>query len=141
MEYKRTGNDIIARLDKGDKIKESLTEIAKAEHIKDGFVSGIGAVDQAEISFFLLDEKKYDTVNFEEEFEVLSLNGTLSTYEDEPHQHIHIVLGRSDFSTIGGHLQDATVNITLELDIKILVDVEVNRKTNEEFGIQTLNFE
>lgn len=138
MEYKRSGNDVIARFDKGDKIMASLNDIAEKESIKTGFVSGIGAVNQAELSFFLIDSKEYQTVNFEEPFEVLSMNGTLSYVDNNPHQHVHMVLGKEDYSTIGGHLQEATVSITLEVHIKIL-DTEVTRETSSEFGIQTLD--
>lgn len=138
MEYKRSANDVIARLDKGDKIMASINEIAEKESIKAGFVSGIGAVNQAKLSFFLLGSNEYNTVNFEEPFEVLSMNGTLSYVDDSPHQHVHIVLGREDYSTIGGHLQEATVSVTLEVHIKIL-DTEVTRETSSEFGIQTLD--
>lgn len=118
---------------------ESLTAIAEAEAIKAGSVSAIGAVDKAIISYFLIDEQRYDTQTFEEPFEVLSLNGTLTTIDGKPHQHVHIVLGRSDFSTIGGHLQEATVNITLEMHITIL-DETVTRSEDDTFDIQTLHF-
>ncbi len=138
MEYKRSANDVIARLDKGDKIMASINEIAEKESIKAGFVSGIGAVNQAKLSFFLLGSNEYNTENFEEPFEVLSMNGTLSYVDDSPHQHVHMVLGREDYSTIGGHLQEATVSVTLEVHIKIL-DTEVTRETSSEFGIQTLD--
>lgn len=84
MEYKRSGSDILVRLDKGDKIKECLTELAKAEQIQTGFVSGIGAVDQVELSYFLPEEQKYQTKKFEGSFEVLSLKGTLSIFDKNP---------------------------------------------------------
>lgn len=139
MNYTRNGSTIMARLDRGDNIMESLTAIAEAEAIKAGSVSAIGAVDKAIISYFLIDEQRYDTQTFEEPFEVLSLNGTLTTVDEKPHQHVHIVLGRSDFSTIGGHLQEATVNITLEMHITIL-DETVTRSEDDTFDIQTLHF-
>lgn len=139
MDYQRHANDIIARFDKGDKVMETLTQIAEKENIKTGFVSAIGAVDSATLSYYTMDSKDYKTETFNEPFEVLSLNGTLSTYENNPHQHIHLVLGREDYSTIGGHLQEATVSITLEVHIKVL-EAEVTRQTNDEFGIQTLAF-
>ncbi|EKU93939.1 Predicted DNA-binding protein with PD1-like DNA-binding motif [Alloiococcus otitis] len=141
MEYKRSGSDILVRLDKGDKIKECLTELAKAEQIQTGFVSGIGAVDQVELSYFLPEEQKYQTKKFEGSFEVLSLKGTLSIFDKKPHQHLHIILGQEDYSTIGGHLEEARVNITLELDIKVLVNLGVKRETDPDLNIQALKFQ
>lgn len=139
MEYRKNGSDIIARFDKGDKVMESLGEIAEKEGIQSGFVSAIGAVNQAELSYYVLEKQAYETVNFEEDFEVLSMNGTLSVVEGSPHQHIHMVLGREDYSTIGGHLQDATVSITLEVHITVL-DEEVDRSKDKDTGVQTLHF-
>lgn len=138
MNYTRTGNDIMLRVDRGEKVMESIGKVAEKENIKAGFVSGIGAVDQAELSYFEVEKDGYNTVNFEEDFEVLSLNGTLSYVDNKSHQHVHMVLGREDFSTIGGHLQEATVSITLEVHITVL-DTEVNRKPDDKYTIQTLD--
>lgn len=138
MNYTCTGNDIMLRVDRGEKVMESIGKVAEKENIKAGFVSGIGAVDQAELSYFEVEKDGYNTVNFEEDFEVLSLNGTLSYVDNKPHQHVHMILGREDFSTIGGHLQEATVSITLEVHITVL-DTEVNRKPDDKYTIQTLD--
>lgn len=138
MNYTRTGNDIMLRVDRGEKVMESIGKVAEKENIKAGFVSGIGAVDQAELSYFEVEKDGYNTVNFEEDFEVLSLNGTLSYVDNKSHQHVHMILGREDFSTIGGHLQEATVSITLEVHITVL-DTEVNRKPDDKYTIQTLD--
>lgn len=138
MNYTRTGNDIMLRVDRGEKVMESIGKVAEKENIKAGFVSGIGAVDQAELSYFEVEKDGYKTVNFEEDFEVLSMSGTLSYVDNKPHQHVHMILGRKDFSTIGGHLQEATVSITLEVHITVL-DTEVNRKPDDKYTIQTLD--
>lgn len=133
MEYQRIGNKIIVRLDKGDKVVEQLTLIAKKEKIKTGTISGIGAVDFAQLNFYILKQQNYKTVDFNEEFEVLSLLGNFTLNEDEPNIHLHITLGRSDYSTIGGHLKEASVSITLEIFIDV-IDSEIIRQDNPELN-------
>ena len=57
MDFKRFGDKYIVRLDKGEEVVETLTEFIKDEDIKLGRVTGIGAVDFAEIGLFYTKEK------------------------------------------------------------------------------------
>ena len=45
MDYRRFGDRIIARIDKGEEIHEQLKSIALRENIKLAEVSALGAVD------------------------------------------------------------------------------------------------
>lgn len=138
MNYTRTGNDIMLRVDRGEKVMESINKVAEEENIKAGFVTGIGAVDQAKLSYFEVKDDTYETTTFEEDFEVLSMDGTLSYVDNKPHQHVHMILGRGDFSTIGGHLQEATVSITLEVHITVM-ETTVDRKPHDDYSIKVLD--
>ena len=139
MEYRRDGMTIVARLDKGDDVMAQLTYIAEQEDIQAGFVRGIGAVDHATISYFNIATREYQNQTFEEPFEVLSLEGTLTRKDSSPHQHLHIVLGRPDYSVIGGHLMEARVSVTFEAQITIL-NTQVGRKRSDEFDIDLIDF-
>lgn len=44
MEYRKFGNTIIARIDKGEEILEKIKEIALAENIKLANVNALGAI-------------------------------------------------------------------------------------------------
>ena len=50
-----------------------------------------------------------------EQVEVLSLIGDVALKDGEPKVHAHVVVGRSDGSTRGGHLMEAHVRPTLEV--------------------------
>jgi predicted DNA-binding protein with PD1-like motif len=50
-----------------------------------------------------------------EQVEVLILAGDVALKDGEPQVHAHVVLGRSDGSTCGGHLLEAHVWPTLEV--------------------------
>ncbi|MFK8243453.1 MULTISPECIES: DUF296 domain-containing protein [unclassified Facklamia] len=130
MEYQRLNNQIIVRFNRGDWLMENLIALAKKENIQAGYMSGIGAFDIAQLNFFFWELQNYKTTEFEEEFEVLSLNGNFSMNDGDPLIHLHTTLGRSDYSTIGGHLKDARVSITLELFIDVL-DTSLTRQSVE----------
>ena len=59
MEYKRFHNKYVVRLNSGEDILQSIKELAKKEGIRLGNVSGIGAVNKAEVGLFELAKKEY----------------------------------------------------------------------------------
>lgn len=50
-----------------------------------------------------------------EQVEVLSMIGDIATFNGKPVVHTHVVLGRHDGSTVGGHVWELHVNPTLEV--------------------------
>lgn len=139
MEYKKHEKQIVVRLDKGDHVMESLLAIAEKENIKSASITGLGAVDIANIAFFDIETKEYRTQQFNEMFEVLNLTGFLTQLDNKLHSHIHITLGRSDYSVIGGHLIEAQIGVTCEIVLNIL-DIPIHRQHDDELGIDTFGF-
>ena len=79
--------------------------------------------------------KEYEKIPIEEQVEVLSLVGDIASKGDgEPQVHAHVVLGRSDGMTRGGHLLEAYVRPTLEV---VLVESpeHLRREWDEEVGL------
>jgi len=123
-------SDYVLRLIKGEPVMEKIIEFCEKENISGASITGIGALEKAEIGHYSLKEKKYVTENFEEDLEVLALNGNISLKEKKPFVHAHVTLGKKDFTVIGGHLVSAKVGATLELFIHNLGSFE--RKKEEE---------
>jgi len=46
---------------------------------------------------------------------VLAMTGDIATFNANPVVHAHLVLGRRDGSTVGGHMWEAHVNPTVEV--------------------------
>lgn len=138
MKYKRFDNIIVLRLEIGEEIVASIVEVAKRENIKLATVSGIGAVDNLTIGVFKPNDKKYYSNHFEGDFEVLSLNGNLSTMNNEVYQHLHIAVGNVQGQAFGGHLNAAVVSVTAEIFINI-IDGEVDRFLDEDININLMN--
>ncbi|MBB5342141.1 PPC domain-containing DNA-binding protein [Tunturibacter empetritectus] len=100
---------------KGDEVLSGLTDFAKQYHVGDAHFTGIGAVSSALTAWFDLDRKLYHPLPVNEQVEVLSMIGDIASFQGRPIVHTHIVLGKQDGTTAGGHLFEAWVNPTLEV--------------------------
>jgi predicted DNA-binding protein with PD1-like motif len=113
-------NHHVLVLHAGDDALPAITEFAVRNHIEGGTLSAIGAFENATIAYWNWDTKEYEHIEVAEQVEVLSLDGSVARAGDDPKLHVHVILGRRDGSTIGGHLIRATVRPTLEV---FLVDL------------------
>ena len=59
MEYKRFGNKIVARIDRGEEILEQIKEIATKENIKLANINALGATNEFTVGVYNIEEKKY----------------------------------------------------------------------------------
>jgi hypothetical protein len=101
--------------DKGDEVMAALVEFARAKAVGAGHFTAIGAFEDLTLGYFDWESKKYRKIPVAEQVEVLSLIGDVALKDGEPKVHAHIVVGRSDGSTRGGHLLEGRVRPTLEL--------------------------
>jgi predicted DNA-binding protein with PD1-like motif len=102
-------------LQAGDEVKDALIRFAKAEHVKAASFTAIGAFERATVGWFDIQRKQYRPISIDEQVEMLSCIGDFSlTQEGEPQLHAHVVVGRSDGTTRGGHLLEARVRPTFE---------------------------
>lgn len=90
MDYKRFDKKIVARFDRGEEVHESLKKIALKEDIKLASISALGATDDFTIGVYKVDDKSYTEKNFKGIFEILAINGTITTKDDEYYPHLHI---------------------------------------------------
>lgn len=115
MNFKKLKNGLYAiELSRGDNPIESLSSFAR-EIKAGGFFQGIGALEWAEIGYFDIESKQYLHKKVDGYFELLSLMGNIVFADDKPLVHAHIILGKRDNSTIGGHLFAGNVSVTGEI--------------------------
>jgi predicted DNA-binding protein with PD1-like motif len=100
---------------KGDEALSGLTDFAIQYKVEDAHFTGIGAVSGATLAWLDAPKKIYHRIAVPEQVEVLSLIGDVATFNGKPVVHMHAVLGRSDGSTVGGHVFELDVNPTLEV--------------------------
>lgn len=139
MEYKRYGSKILIRLDPGEEIVAGVGEVCKAEGIRLGKVSGIGAVNKATVGLFKPDSKEYFSTTLEKPFEISNLTGNVSEMNGELYLHLHITLADIEHNAFGGHLNEAVVSATAEIWIDIL-DGKIDREFSDTIGLNLLKF-
>jgi len=134
MKYKRCGNKVIVRIDKGEEIVDRLKYLCRANAIKLGSISGIGAANRATIGLFETGTKQYLSKELVGDYEITHLSGNISTIRGEVYLHLHVTLSDSSYSAFGGHLSAAIVSGTCEVVIDI-IDGEMDREFSEEIGL------
>jgi predicted DNA-binding protein with PD1-like motif len=106
-------------LDRGDEVVSSLERFAGDHDLVASRLTAIGAFSAVTLGYFNWETKEYERIELDEQVEVLSLIGDVTLADGGVKLHAHVVLGRRDGSTRGGHLLKATVRPTLEV---LLVD-------------------
>jgi uncharacterized protein len=95
---------------------QGLKDFATEQNLADASFKAIGALASVRLAWFNPETKKYQTsVDLKEQVELLSLIGDVATYDGKPIVHAHVVVGRSDGTTAGGHLLEASVRPTCEV--------------------------
>lgn len=121
-------------MDQDADFMESLRGFAAEHDLQSATFHGIGAFSKATIAFFDRESKVYNPIAVDEQVEVLHVAGNLTWHEGDVRVHAHATLGRPDGATLGGHLVDATVWPTLELQCQTYT-TRVERVQNEAVGL------
>lgn len=137
MDYKRTGNSIIVRIDPGEEIIKALTTIVKKEDISLGFVTGIGAVNKLTLGLFRVTKKEYYSQELTGDYEIVALAGNITTMNGAPYFHLHMCASDENLNTYGGHLNEAHVSATAEIIIQVM-EGKVDRSFSEKIGLNLL---
>lgn len=119
---------------------ETLRLFCVDKGIKAGVIHGIGAVSEATLRFFNPITKQYVDKTFTEQMEIANLTGNISTLNGETYLHLHVVLGRADYSALAGHLLTTTICGAGEFVVE-RYDATVERKLDEEIGLNVYELE
>ena len=141
MKSKETtiGRVIIAKIEPNEDLFDSIKELIKKHKIKSGLINVIGALKQFTIGYFDIEKKEYSIKTFDEDIELISCMGNISFKENEPIIHLHVSVGREDYSIIGGHLnQPSIVSITAEVYIYEVNQV-IMRANDPQFDLSLLD--
>jgi len=123
---------------KGDEALSGLTDFAVKYHVEDAHLTGSGAVSSATVAWLDLPKKLYHRITVPTQVEVLSLIGDIATYNGKPIVHMHAVMGRSDGSTVGGHVWELNANPTLEVFVTVNA-VPLKKRADEPSGMKLID--
>lgn len=103
--------------DKGDEMISGLKGFTEEQQLFGSHFTAIGAFSGVTLGYFQRDRMEYKEIPVNEQVEVLSLVGNIAAKGDDYKVHAHVVVGRSDGSTLGGHILKAEVWPTLEVTL------------------------
>jgi len=131
---------VVVVCDKGDDPIAAITDAAERRDVRAAQITAVGGFQRATLGYFDRDRREYLPIAVNEQVEVLSFLGDLATADGEVVAHVHVVLGRPDGSTVGGHLQHAEVWPTLEV---ILTEVapQLAKQVDPETGLALINLQ
>ena len=136
---KRIGDRYIVSIDNHEEIVNALTNFCEDKGIKSGTISGIGAINELTLRFFNPDTKAYVDKRFCEQMEISNLTGNISSMDGKAYLHLHVTVGRSDYSALAGHLLSATLNGAGEFVVEDYGE-PVTRAYNSDLGLNCYKF-
>jgi uncharacterized protein len=129
MKWQRTRYGWVVRIDPGEEIVGALQAFARDRGVRAGLISGIGAVGEAELGFFVRGTREYIRRRFEGEHEIGVLTGNFSELDGEPLPHCHVVIAGEDFVAYTGHLFRGIVTVTCE--VQVVTDPDPLRRVRQ----------
>ncbi len=139
MDYRRFGDTVLVRLERGEEILEQLAQVARAESISLASVQGLGAVDRFTVGVYHVEEQVYQSREYTGSYEIVSLTGTVDTMQGQFYCHLHMSAADGQGTVRGGHLNRATVSATCELVLRC-IDGKVDRQRDATTGLNLWKF-
>ncbi len=138
MLFDRDDDRYIIRFEDGEVFPEHFLDFLAAQSIEGASFTGLGAFQRSRIAFFDVDARQYRDIELDEQLEVLSLVGNVAVHDEALLVHAHVTLGRSDGTTLGGHLRQGIVRPTLEVALRVLSS-PLRRAKDLKYGLPSLD--
>jgi predicted DNA-binding protein with PD1-like motif len=136
--HHETQRVLVVVCDKGEEAIATIGRALATEGVRSAQVTAVGGFSAGEVGYFDRDRREYLPIPIGGQVEVLSLLGDVAERDGEPSLHVHTVLGRSDGSTVGGHLLRGEVWPTLEV-IVTEVAPELAKRVDPETGLALIS--
>jgi uncharacterized protein len=138
MIYAQLGTDkYVLRLESGDDILQSIRQFATEKRLSAGLLEGIGSLSKVKLGHYDFKTRKYSYETFEDDMEILNLSGNIASMNRQSLPHVHVTLGRRDFSVIGGHMDEGSSANMVEVGIWKMPGKLVKAK-DDQIGLNVL---
>lgn len=122
----QSGENVVVRLFDGEDVMQSLREVDLQGNAA-VLLGAVGMVGTLGVGFW--NGEAYEVHRVEEPAELLGLQGSIGTATDEGRVvHAHLSVGRRDGTVTGGHLIEAKAVNTVELVLRLLPGITLERK-------------
>jgi predicted DNA-binding protein with PD1-like motif len=136
--HHQTQRVLVVVCDKGEEAIATIGQALATEGLRSAQVTAVGGFSAGEVGYFDRDRREYLPIAMRGQVEVLSLLGDVAERDGEAALHVHAVLGRSDGSTLGGHLLRGEVWPTLEVIITEVAP-ELAKRVDPETGLALIS--
>lgn len=137
--YKQFDNTYVVSVNNHQELASTLERFCNDQNITAGDIIGIGAVNEATLRCFNPDTKQYVDKTFNEQMEIANLTGNVGLLNGKIYLHLHITLGRTDYTALAGHLLSAKLNGAGEIVINKYTG-ELPRYHNDQIGLNMYKF-
>ena len=138
MDYRRYGDTVYVRMDKGDEVIGGILDICAKERIASAVFSGIGGCSAAEIQTFIPETGTFETQTIDGMLELVSLTGNvISDDQQKLYHHTHAVFSYKDgekHCVAAGHMKSITILYTAEIELRPVVGGTIGRQFNPDTG-------
>ncbi len=140
MNYKFDGYNWFGVLKKGEELVGSLNDFVKKEKVKGAWIFVVGACDELEAGYYDLKSKSYKFKKYDQELEILNIQGNISWNGDEPVIHLHGTFAGEDGNAFGGHIKSLKVSVTCEVFVHDWFGAgRIERKSDDSIGLKLLD--
>lgn len=139
MKTVQTSTGYILRLKKDEYLCRSILDFVHEKDIKAAWISGIGGALWAELGFYHLKEQVYAWKKIHENLEISSLTGNISWKGKEPILHLHGVFGDRHYVSYSGHVKEAAIAGTCEVNLQVFPDLKLERVHDDAIGLNLLD--
>lgn len=138
MNFRKVDNTYILKLEKEQEIISVIKEFCKQNDIEAGTISGIGVAKDVQLGYFDAKKKAYKTKTLKGDYEITSMFGNISYYNNDLVIHLHINLADKRFVACGGHLLEGKIGLTGEIFIQAL-NTRIDRIRDADLGLNVFN--
>ncbi len=129
------GRAFVGRLETGDDLVEEIERLATKHDIRAAWITVIGAVRKAAFAYYQQDESRYVVLESATHHEITGFVGNLSMREGEHFLHAHATFCDGAGHAVGGHLVKGTEVFAVEVTVREMTGVELDRKPDELTGL------
>ncbi len=138
MEYRKYGETLYVRIDRGDEIVSSILQVCETEGIDSCVYSGIGGCGEAGIQIFHPETGTFELRKICGTLELVSLNGNVTRDESGTrYHHTHALLAyqeNGEHRFAAGHIKSLLVTYTAEIELRPVTGGTIMRQFDEETG-------
>ncbi|MGH7543042.1 MAG: PPC domain-containing DNA-binding protein [Gemmatimonadota bacterium] len=128
--WARHGVEVLVVLPRGTDLMDGIRDAVEEASVESCSFVGVGAIEAPRLAWFDRYEKRYRESSLEGVWEIASLIGNVTRYENAPRIHAHMVVSDRSCQTRAGHVAGGVVGVTCEI-VLTPFDAPVERRFDD----------